>query len=508
MLVPAAARNPEGIALDDLTRRRTWRELEERVRRGARLLRDEFGLGPGSHAALLMANRAEAFELVISAILAGVWLTPVNHHLTADEIGYILEDSGARVVFTDPEHEMLVRGATARAKPRPDLFVAGGTLEGAWNDASDAPLPADGPPGATMIYTSGTTGRPKGVKRARAATVREALAGGAAAGRALGLDGSGPHLVTGPLYHAAPLLFAVYDLLSGAPVVVMPRWDARATLDLVAAHGIRHTHLVPTMFVRLLRLPDDVRERFDPTPLGVVLHGAAPISEHTKRAMIEWWGPVLVEYWGATESGVVTLAGSDEWLAHRGTVGRATPSFEVFAADESGVRLPAGEPGTLYVRHKKLAAPFEYHDALKQTAEAYLASGAFTTGDVGRVDADGYVYLLDRKSHTIISGGVNIYPAEVEAVLHAHPAVADVAVFGVPDDEWGEQVKAAVELKPGRQPSDELAGELIAFARRHLATYKAPRSIDFERELPRHPTGKLHTRLLRDRYWKGRDKRI
>jgi long-chain acyl-CoA synthetase len=338
--------------------------------------------------------------------------------------------------------------------------------------------------------------------------VREAFAGAAAAGATLGLDGKGTHLVTGPLYHAAPLLFAVYDMIAGAPVVVMPRWDARHALELIEDRRISHTHLVPTMFVRLLRLPDDVRDAFDPSSLSVVLHGAAPIAADVKRAMIDWWGPVLVEYWGATESGVATLVGSAEWLAHPGTVGKATASFEVFAADDGGKRLPPGEVGTLCLRHKKLAKPFEYHLACAKTGEAYMDCGAFTIGDIGRVDADGYVYLADRKSHTIISGGVNIYPAEVEEVLQRHPAVGDVAVFGIPDAEWGEQVKAAVELAEGWSASPALADELIAFARSHLAPYKAPRSIDFEARLPRHPTGKLYTRLLREPYWKGHERRI
>jgi len=508
MILSAAALRPNDTALDDLTRRLTWRELDDRARRVARFLRDDLGLGPEDHAAVLMANRVEAVELVLGAMLAGVWLTPINHHLTAEEVAYIVEDSGARVVFTDAEHEAVARAAIAPSAEPPEVLVAGASIESALASASDEPLPDDGPPGATMIYTSGTTGRPKGVKRARAATVREAFASAVAAGATLGLDGSGPHLVTGPLYHAAPLLFAVYDMIAGAPVVVMPRFDACHALELIGQRRIRHTHLVPTMFVRLLRLPEEVRATFDPSSLSVVLHGAAPIAADVKRAMIEWWGPVLVEYWGATESGVATLVGSAEWLAHPGTVGRATASFEVFAADEAGTRLPPGEVGTLCLRHKRLAKPFEYHLACAKTGEAYLDGGAFMIGDIGRVDADGYVYLADRKSHTIISGGVNIYPAEVEEALQRHPAVADVAVFGIPDDEWGEQVKAAVELAEGWTGSAALAEELIAFARSHLAAYKAPRSIDFEARLPRHPTGKLYTRLLREPYWKGRERRI
>jgi long-chain acyl-CoA synthetase len=504
--VPSSRRDE--IALDDLERRRTWRELDDRVRRMARWLREDCGLAPGDHAALLMGNRVEGVELVVGAMLAGVWLTPVNHHLTIEEIAYILEDSRSRVVFGDPAHETTLRAAVAATTSRPAVWIAGAPLDAALADASDAPLDERGPPGATMIYTSGTTGRPKGVKRARPATVGEALAGAVAAGRSLGLDGSGLHLVTGPLYHAAPLLFAVYDMLAGARVLVMPRWDASRTLELIEQHAVRHTHLVPTMFVRMLRLPDAVRTRFDASSLALVLHGAAPISPDVKRAMIEWWGPVLVEYWGATESGVCTLIDSRDWLAHPSTVGRPTANFEVFAVDDAGDRVPAGQPGTLYVRHEKLDVPFAYHADTTKTAEAYRADGSFTTGDVGMVDAEGYVTLLDRKSHTIISGGVNIYPAEVEAVLQRHPAVADVAVFGVPDDEWGEQVKAAVELRPGYQAGDALAAELIAFAREHLAAYKVPRSVDFEDALPRHTTGKLYTRLLRDKYWKGRARSI
>jgi long-chain acyl-CoA synthetase len=371
------------------------------------------------------------------------------------------------------------------------------------------------------------------VKRARAASVAEAFGGAKAAGEALGLDGDGPHLVTGPLYHAAPLLFAVYDLIAGASMVVMPRWDAARTLDLIGARKIRHTHLVPTMFVRLLGLPVDVRARFDPSSLRCVLHGAAPVARHVKHAMIKWWGEVLVEYWGATESGVCTLVGSRDWLRKPGTVGRPTSSFDVFAVDETGGVLGPGEVGTLAIRNKKLARPFEYHQADEKTREAYLGatvvsaggpdevagggvtgdataagssrtlrSAAFSIGDIGFVDEDGFVFLADRKSHTIISGGVNIFPAEIEDVLHRHPAVADVAVFGIPDDEWGESVKAAVELAGGYVASAALEREILDFAREHLAGFKVPRSIDFEAALPRYPTGKLYVRRLRDRYWK------
>jgi long-chain acyl-CoA synthetase len=324
-----------------------------------------------------------------------------------------------------------------------------------------------------------------------------------ASGRRLGLDGDGAHLVTGPLYHAAPLLFALYDQRNGAPIVIMPAWDDVGALRLIGEREIRHTHMVPTMFVRLLRLPAPARERFDPGSLRLVLHGAAPIAPHVKRQIIDWWGPVLVEYWGATEGGVCTLVDSTDWLAHPGTVGRAIPTFEVFAVDAAGTRLPAGETGVLYCRHASQADVFE-----EKTAACHLAPGVFTTGDVGRVDADGFVYLSDRQAHTIISGGVNIYPAEIEQVLQRHPAVADVGVFGVPDDEWGEAVKAAIELADGWRPSPQLTAEILAFGRQHLAGYKIPGSIDFVTRLPRDSTGKLRVRELRDPYWKGRARSI
>jgi len=500
--VPAAV-NPHAPALDDLTRQRTWEELADRCARAARLLRHGLGLAPDDHAAIVMDNRAEFVELVLGAILAGVWITPINRHLGPEEIAYVIRDSGAKALFCDPAHEDL-----ARRSPAPVVLAAGAELDAALAASSAEPMPLDGPAGAPMIYTSGTTGRPKGVKRARPASLGAALDGMGVAGRRLGLDGRGPHLVTGPLYHAAPLLFALYDQRNGAPMVVMPSWDDARVLPLLAEREIRHTHMVPTMFVRLLRLPAAVRERFDPGALRLVLHGAAPIAPDVKRSMIEWWGPVLVEYWGATEGGVCTLVDSADWRAHPGTVGRATPAFEVFAVDAAGARLPAGATGVLYCRHTSGTDVFEYHGAPEKTAACHLAPGVFTTGDVGRVDADGWVYLSDRQANTIISGGVNIYPAEIEQVLQQHPAVADVGVFGIPDDEWGETVKAAVELMDGRRPSPELAADILAFGRQRLAGYKIPRTLDFVDRLPRDPTGKLRIRLLRDPYWRDRGRSI
>jgi long-chain acyl-CoA synthetase len=507
-ILDQAAADPEALALDDLTRTRSRAELVERATRLGRWLRTEAGLDAGDHLSVLMGNRVEVVELLLAAQLSGTWVTLVNWHLTAPEVAYILEDSASRVLVCDPDHEPVARAAVAQLAAPVPVVVAGDGLEGAISGADDAPFDLEGPGGGAMLYTSGTTGRPKGVRRTRQADLGRTLAAAGAPGRALGLDGRGPHLVTGPLYHAAPLGFAHIDLVNGAPLVIMPAWDERACLDLVVEREVRNSHVVPTMCVRLLQLPDDVRAAFDPSSLSTVLHGAAPIAPSVKRSMIEWWGPVLLEYWGSTEGGVFTLVGSEDWLTKPGTVGRALPTYEVFAVDPAGQRLPAGEVGTLYTRHTVTDEVFEYHGAPEKTAGAHLAPGTFTMGDVGHVDDDGYVFLSDRAANMIISGGVNIYPAEVEQVLIEHPAIADVAVFGIPDDEWGEQVKAAVELRDGVEAGPDLEADIIAFARERLAGFKVPRSIDVEDALPRHPTGKLYTRLLRDRYWQGRSTKV
>jgi long-chain acyl-CoA synthetase len=495
-------------AIDDGTRSRTWAELDDRATRFGRHLRHDLGVAAGEHVAIVMGNRVEYVDVLLGALASGVWVAAVNWHLTASEVAYILEDAAARIVVVDPEHEAVAREAVALTGAETPVVVAGDELDRLLAGASDEPFGDDAPAGGTMFYTSGTTGRPKGVKRAGAATLKARIIGQVAAGRNLGLDGGGPHLVTGPLYHAAPIGFALMDLYAGAPMIVMPRWDEAAALALIDERAVRNTHLVPTMFVRLLRLDEERRAAFDGSSLHTVLHGAAPIAPTVKQRMIEWWGPVLVEYWGASEGGVVTLVGSEEWLAHPGTVGRATPTHEVFAVDGDGERLAPGETGTLYCRNTVIDQVFEYHNDPVKTAAAFAGPGTYSIGDVGRVEADGYVYLSDRAANMIISGGVNIYPAEIEHALAEHPAVSDVAVFGIPDDEWGEQVKAAVELAPGIEPTDALTEELLAFARTRVAGYKVPRSIDYEDELPRHPNGKLYARLLRDRYWPDADRSI
>jgi long-chain acyl-CoA synthetase len=296
-------------------------------------------------------------------------------------------------------------------------------------------------------------------------------------------------------------------LVLGCSVVMRHKFQPEEVLSLIDAHQVTNVHLVPTQFVRLLKLPDEERAAFDGSSLQIAWHGAAPCPHEVKRRMIDWWGPVVAEYYGGTEGGIISMITAEEWLARPGSVGLPSKTVEVLVVDEDGNRLGPGEEGSLYFRNL-LGTDFEYHKDPEKTAAAHLEPGVFTLGDVGYLDGDGYLFMSDRKIDMIISGGVNIYPAEVEGVLVTHPAVADAAVFGIPDEEFGEQVKAAVELAPGFEPSEELASDLIAHARVHLAGYKAPRSVDFEDQLPRHPTGKLYKRLLRDRYWEGTGRRI
>jgi len=507
MLLELARDRARELAVDDGTRQRTFADLLDRSHRFASFLSHDVGLAPGGHVSLLMGNRVEVIELLLGAVIAGQWVTPINWHLTEEEIDYVVGDSGCRVLISDDRYAPIAHKVSAE-RPQIDVIKAGEELDRLLDDVGPRPLDLDAPAGGNMIYTSGTTGRPKGVKRAVATDVGAALAHHTRMGDAVGLDGSGPHLITGPMYHAAPLMFAIYDNANGAPILIMPKWDESEALDLLMRREVAHAHFVPTMFVWLLRLPESERRAFSAPSLRLALHGAAPISVSVKRQMIDWWGPVLVEYWGGTEGGVNTLIDSAEWLAHPGTVGRALPAFDVFAVNDRGERLDRGEIGDLYCRSSVSDRPFEYHGDEEKTKSAYLERGVFTIGDIGFVDEEGYVHLADRRSNMIISGGVNIYPAEIEQVIQDHSAVGDVGVFGIPNDEWGESVKAAIELREGFEASSELEAEILDYARARLAGYKVPRSIDFEDSLPRHPSGKLYIRRLREPYWADRERLI
>jgi long-chain acyl-CoA synthetase len=498
---------PERTALLAPAGARSFGALNARCNQLARALR-RLGLGRGGAVALLCGNRPEFVEVLGAALRAGLRATPINWHLNGEEVGYVADDCEARVLFADAAFAASALEAARRAPTAKIRIAIGGALPGfddyeallAGEDAADLDDPVLG---ATMLYTSGTTGRPKGVYRRE--TPRSALTGPLLASAAF-RPGEDLALCTGPLYHAAPLALNLQlPLAAGVGVVLMERFDAAETLRLVEAHRITHTHLVPTMFHRLLALPPEERARHDLTSLRWVLHGAAPCPVHVKRSMIEWLGPVLYEYYAATEGGAFFID-SREWLERPGSVGRPAAGQGVEVRDESGRALPAGEVGTVYFRAPEVGR-FEYFKAPEKTAAAYRGDW-FTMGDLGRFDADGYLVLTGRSAEVIISGGVNVYPAEIDAVLLMHPAIADAAAVGAPDEEWGEQVRAVVKLAPGHAPGPELARAILEHCRAQLAHYKCPRAVDFTDELPRLPTGKLQRRKVRERYWQGREREI
>jgi len=495
---------PEEPAIISPHGRRTFAELNANANRLARALRRR-GLGPDDGVALLLANRPEFAEVSAASQRAGLRLTPVNCHLTAKEAGYIVADCGAKALVADARFAVTAASVAVLAPQATVRLAVGGRIDGftPYLEAIEAEDGADiGDPslGTSMLYTSGTTGRPKGVYRPRGAPVLTSTSATRSFTVSAQLAGQGPsmHLCTGPLYHAAPLALSLaVSIAQGMGVVLMDGWDAEEALRLIQRHRVTHTHMVPTMFHRLLSLPEEVRRAHDTSSLRFVLHGAAPCPIEVKRAIIDWWGPVVYEYYAATEGGG-TFVTSEEWLQRPGTVGPPPTQDHIRILDEDGHDLTAGEVGTIYIKAPEGAA-FSYYNDPAKTAATYRGQ-YFTLGDVGYLDGDGYLYLTDRSVNLIVSGGVNLYPAEIEAVLLAHPAVGDVAVIGVPNDEWGEEVKAVVEPQPGVVGSPELAAELISWCRQRLASFKCPRSVDFTAALPRQDNGKLYKQVLREQY--------
>jgi long-chain acyl-CoA synthetase len=490
----------------------SYGELERRGNRFAHFLRAA-GLSHLDHYAIFMENNARYVEACAAGERAGLYYTCVNSYLTGDELAYILDNSEAKVLVTSAAKRAVAAAALAQCPRVERCLVVDGPGEGdrmvnfdaALAGFPETPLP-DESLGTAMLYSSGTTGRPKGILRplpesppAQNLPIFDFLL------KLWRYREGMIYLSPAPLYHSAPQAAVNLTLRAGGTVVIMEHFDPEPYLALVERYRVTHSQLVPTMFSRLLKLPPETRRRHDLASLEIAIHAAAPCPVPVKEQMIEWWGPIIHEYYGATEGLGFTACDSAEWLAHRGTVGRVLFG-ELHVLDEAMRPLPVGTSGTLWF---KTASPFEYFKDPVKTREARSPDGSMSTvGDVGYVDDDGYLYLTDRRTFMIISGGVNIYPQECENLLITHPKVADAAVFGVPNEDLGEEVKAVVQPMPGIRPGPALAEELMLFCRDHLTHMKCPRSVDFAEELPRLPTGKLYKRLLRDRYWGNRNSRI
>lgn len=470
------------------------------------------GLAKGDVVAVALPNSSEMLEVFMACAQAGFYVAPLNWHLTAKELSYIIQDSGAKAIVCSERFAATCKQAAESLDFPARARFAVGAIPGflpysELKRGCPSTLPEDRSAGGPMTYTSGTTGKPKGVRRAVGTASPELVATSQA--RFLSLFGilpgsAGVHLVVAPLYHTAVLNFATNHLHLGHTLVLMDKWTPEGTLELVEKYRVTSAHMVPTMFTRLLKLPEDLKRRTDVSSLTHVIHSAAPCPIDVKQQMLAWWGPCIYEYYAASEGGG-TLATPQQWLKKPGTVGAPWPISTLRILDDARKPVPTGEVGTVWMRMGDYK--FEYYKDQKKTDDAW-SDGFFTVGDAGYLDEDGYLFLCDRKADMIIAGGVNIYPAEIESVLVMHPKVVDVAVFGIPNEDLGEEVKAVVQAAPGASPGKELAEELQKFAERELAKFKIPRTIDFIDEMPRDPNGKLYKRKLRDPYWQGRSKSI
>jgi long-chain acyl-CoA synthetase len=481
-------------------------ELYAKSQRVAAVLRSA-GLRRGDGVALVLPNRPEFFDITWGCQLSGLYYTAVNIHFTPDEVAYVIDDSDAKAVFVDASMRDLaehLRSSTAGVH-----IVVGGSLAGwqSYDDAvaraGDAPPPSDG---SEMLYSSGTTGRPKAVRRPLPTDGNGSWAQSVlemALTHKYDMSPASVYLSPAPLYHAAGVNYTMAVSRVGAAAIIMRKFDAEDVLRLIETCRVTHAQFVPTMFVRMLKLPKAVREKYDVSSLQCVIHAAAPCPVDVKHQMMKWFGPIIHEYYGGTEGFAGTTIGPREWLAHPGSVG--IPMSPVHVVGEDGEELSVGESGELYFEG---GPDFEYFKDPAKTASVYNDRGWRSLGDMGYVDEDGYLYLTDRSTFMIVSGGVNIYPQEAENLLVMHPKLVDAAVFGVPNAEFGEEVKAVVQPIDGVTPGPDLEAELIEHCRTHLAGYKCPRTVEFDAELPRDPNGKLYKRRIRERYWQGRASRI
>jgi long-chain acyl-CoA synthetase len=478
-------------------------ELDESANQCAHMLRD-LGLRAGDNIAIYMENNPHFLQITSAAARSGLLYTAISTHLTVPEVEYIVNDCGAKAFFTSTAKSEVASQLLDKMPKAGIRLMVNGTTAGydAYEDKV-APYPVEPLPdetvGDAMLYSSGTTGRPKGIKLTLDPLAYGDLYDGAKMLIAVyGLNKETVYLSPAPLYHAAPLRFVMLTLHMGGTVVIMEKFDALHSLELIERYKATHSQWVPTMFVRMLKLPEEERKRFDVSSQKIAIHAAAPIPIQVKEQMIDWWGPILFEYYAGTEGNGLCAINSEEWLQHKGSVGRAVFG-EAKILDDEGKELPAGEVGTIYFAG---GHDFEYHNDPEKTAGIRTAEGWTTLNDVGYLDEEGYLYLTDRKSNMIISGGVNIYPQESENLLVTHPKVLDAAVIGVPHEEFGEAVKGVVQLRNPADAGPELEQELIEYCRSRLAKLKCPASIDFVEELPRTPTGKLLKRLLKDKHWK------
>jgi long-chain acyl-CoA synthetase len=519
----AAERGSEDALVDEFGST-TWAELDERVNRLVNALRAR-GLAAGDTVAIVAGNRREWFELAQACAHGGWTYVPVNWHWVADELAYVFDDADVSAVFVDARYGDAVAEALRDDRSAGVRLVVGIAVDGdhgvvatderfvAYDEVvaeGSADEPDEQRLGGPMFYTSGTTGRPKGVRGSLSGNtdltpdIMQLI--GASFGNFLPIPGR--TLLCGPVYHSAQWAFSFLPMVGGSSIVMQHKYDSAGVLDLIDRHGCTNVHLVPTQMKRLLDLPDTVKQGYDGSSMVAVWHGAAPCPPKVKRGLIEWWGPKITEYYGSTEGSIISVVSADDWLRKGGSVGKPLETVEVIVVNEAtSERLGTGEEGTLYFRNL-MGMGFEYHKDSAKTEAAHLEPGVFTTGDVGYLDDEGFLWLSDRRIDMIISGGVNIYPAEIEGVLAVHPDVADVAVIGVPDDEFGEQVKAVVQVADGVEASDDLAQQLIAYCREHLAGYKAPKTVDFIAEIPRTGTGKIQKKPIREPYWAGQDRKI